>query len=608
MTISKQDESHRRSATRAPVDKPIKLQFDDSMEVIEGHCHNISIGGMFILYDHSRPAGSLVRFELEIAENSAIRGLGEVVWMRSKNDFGGPEAGFGLKFRFLEQRDRQLIFKLVSQHIKERLSRRVEPEGTGVGVAASPEPQMPPSQRQQAPPVSIAIPPDPEPTLEPGIETTPAIAPPQEPADHLPVTEQSPAFPSSLADGSADGAEEANEPVLAESPDAPAFDSGAIDLDPSVGETPIYELGLDSKVEPRRPSFFSEPQTEPTSDPSGRPASGRPAATPPSDQLAPLPALADAGFAEEATDPSSPAWAGDRDSADDFAGGPAGESSRREFSLLPVIAVLLAAGAAGFYLFKDQIMQQLGGDSRASHAERVGSVSAPADGKPPSAAAAADRSADAPPAESVGTSGAPPQPAAQEDTELPLPAGQPATSSKAALDVAADVASTQIETATPTPGSDSQAAGSPPAIPRQPPPPPTRVAPAAPPQAATTEPAADSSTAAFFSHLRDISWQEVPGGLRVVLTADGAIPTGRYEYFRLGGKSPREVVKLAGMARRFERPLVEVGGPAVRQIRTGFHRKEGGNEIHVVIDLLGAEWKLTEVRNQGDRLELLISQ
>ena len=142
MTTPEHDMTNQRSATRAPVGRPIKLQFDDSLDRIEGHCRNISIGGMFILVDSTRPPGSLVRFELLLEDDTAIRGLGEVVWMRPKSETSRLEGGLGLKFRFLEQRDRQRIFKLVSRHIKDRLSRR-EPAGPPV------------------PSVEVAVPPDP---------------------------------------------------------------------------------------------------------------------------------------------------------------------------------------------------------------------------------------------------------------------------------------------------------------------------------------------------------------------------------------------------------------------------------------------------------------
>ncbi len=153
MTNQEQDSNPHRSATRAPIGRPIKLQFDDSMDLLEGRCENLSIGGMFIIGESSRPAGSLVRFELLLEDNTAVRGLGEIVWMRPGNEGAGRQSGMGLKFRFLEQRDRQMIFKLVSQHIKARLANQ-HAAGAELPVAAAPPPAESPP-----PPASVDEPP-----------------------------------------------------------------------------------------------------------------------------------------------------------------------------------------------------------------------------------------------------------------------------------------------------------------------------------------------------------------------------------------------------------------------------------------------------------------
>jgi hypothetical protein len=121
--IPPEPDSPQRSATRAAIDAAVRMQFDDSLEVVEGRCYNISIGGMFLDSDSLRPKGSLVRFELLLEDGISVRGLGEVVWAQD-SAIPGRRTGLGLKFRFLEQRDRQAIFKLVSQHIKEKLAQR----------------------------------------------------------------------------------------------------------------------------------------------------------------------------------------------------------------------------------------------------------------------------------------------------------------------------------------------------------------------------------------------------------------------------------------------------------------------------------------------------
>lgn len=170
-------DSPQRSATRAAIDAIVRMQFDDSLDVVEGRCYNISIGGMFLDSDAVRPAGSLVRFELLLEEGNSVRGLGEVVWAQDAA-IPGRRSGLGLKFRFLEQRDRQAIFKLVSQHIKEKLAQRPpmagEPPVPDTPLARSrrasmlgeglPAPEPPPPA---APPAPVAPPPA-EPVRAPG--------------------------------------------------------------------------------------------------------------------------------------------------------------------------------------------------------------------------------------------------------------------------------------------------------------------------------------------------------------------------------------------------------------------------------------------------------
>lgn len=96
--------------------------------------------------------------------------------------------------------------------------------------------------------------------------------------------------------------------------------------------------------------------------------------------------------------------------------------------------------------------------------------------------------------------------------------------------------------------------------------------------------------------------------MKIILTANGSIPTGRYRYFRLAGDSPREVVKLMGVDKRYPKDVLTVGGPGVRQIRVGFHRAAGGHEIHVVMDLTDPRWMVSEVSNVGSSLELLLTE
>ncbi len=566
MTTSIQDGSHRRSATRAPVGRPIKLQFDDSMDLIEGLCRNISIGGMFISFDDSRPAGSLVRFELELEDESAIRGLGEVVWMKAKNEFGGPESGFGLKFRFLEQRDRQLIFKLVSQHIKERLSKREPEAGEGgvedtqpealspeaLGVAVPPDPPAPEPPAEPVVPPEPLVPPAPAPVEEPSppvasppVASPPVASPPPvapesvSPEPALPVFAEPESSPRDLLPALEEFA--ASELEYTDTGSRPMTPAGQdpIDLDPSVGETPMYELGLGAEPPAPGPDDFdlSAGADEP-------PAAG--------------------GVAAE-----SPAFDGDVAGArDDEADLPSHEArgtyaveapprSRRHVSLLLVVAVFLATAGAAAYLYRDQLMARFGAEPAQPEEGTEIVAGGPA-----------------------GEAGVP---------------GPPASGTVAG--VAEPTATADPETAPPPPAVESPP---PPAV-ESPPPPAVAPPPTSPP------PSGAASSGADFTHLVDVSWSEVPGGIKVILTADGPIPTGRYRYFRLSVGTPREVVKLMGVDQGFSKNQMTVGGPGVQRIRVGLHGSGAGKDIHVVLDLTGPEWAITEVSNVGSRLELTLT-
>lgn len=193
------DSSPARNATRAPIDRPVRLQFADGDEIVEARSRNVSIGGMFITDAPAQERGSQVKFELVLDESTSIRGLAEVVWSQSAGG-GSRDAGLGLKFRFLEQRDRQQIFKLVSQHIKDRLAREgprlSEPSlfesaseaplapGPEAPASAVPAFEPPPRQPESAPP------PDAQRTDAPDVVSPPerlpiAAEPPEDSEDGL---------------------------------------------------------------------------------------------------------------------------------------------------------------------------------------------------------------------------------------------------------------------------------------------------------------------------------------------------------------------------------------------------------------------------------------
>lgn len=85
-------------------------------EFIEHHSHDVSRGGMFIKTPQPFPPGTLLKFEVRIAEDRKVmQGVGRVVWKRdlAAADAERP-AGMGVKFIKLDDDSRRLIDQLLS--------------------------------------------------------------------------------------------------------------------------------------------------------------------------------------------------------------------------------------------------------------------------------------------------------------------------------------------------------------------------------------------------------------------------------------------------------------------------------------------------------------
>ena len=69
----------------------------------------------------------------------------------------------------------------------------------------------------------------------------------------------------------------------------------------------------------------------------------------------------------------------------------------------------------------------------------------------------------------------------------------------------------------------------------------------------------------------------------------------------------REAIKLYDVDWPYPKRMIEVGTPEVIRIRTGFHSRPSGNELHVVLDLQTPEVTLQEIRTEGSKLLLWVS-
>ncbi|MCH2109916.1 MAG: TIGR02266 family protein, partial [Polyangiaceae bacterium] len=84
-------------------------------EFIEHHSYDVSRGGMFIKTPSPFPPGTLLKFQVRIAdEQRVLQGVGRVVWKREKkNDHPNGPAGMGIKFIKIDEASQGLIEQLV---------------------------------------------------------------------------------------------------------------------------------------------------------------------------------------------------------------------------------------------------------------------------------------------------------------------------------------------------------------------------------------------------------------------------------------------------------------------------------------------------------------
>ena len=108
-------------------------------EFIEHHSHDISRGGMFIKTPAPFPGGTLLKFEVRIAdEQKVVQGVGRVVWKRDAAA-ASPDtpAGMGVKFIKLDDESKHLIDRLVAKRGGSDGAYDTGERDAGAGIAAS---------------------------------------------------------------------------------------------------------------------------------------------------------------------------------------------------------------------------------------------------------------------------------------------------------------------------------------------------------------------------------------------------------------------------------------------------------------------------------------
>ncbi len=99
-----------RLSNRVPLERQVKLHFEDFEGFVTECSMNVSATGMFIRCSDPQPAGSSLELEFSLTDGDPlIRGYGEVMWARRHG--AGPDhpAGMGIRFLHLDAESRELI-------------------------------------------------------------------------------------------------------------------------------------------------------------------------------------------------------------------------------------------------------------------------------------------------------------------------------------------------------------------------------------------------------------------------------------------------------------------------------------------------------------------
>ncbi|HVS04459.1 MAG TPA: hypothetical protein VMT16_16980, partial [Thermoanaerobaculia bacterium] len=130
---------------------------------------------------------------------------------------------------------------------------------------------------------------------------------------------------------------------------------------------------------------------------------------------------------------------------------------------------------------------------------------------------------------------------------------------------------------------------------------------------AATAPAAAAAAAGEqaldgFHSVAEITWEPQGEGLLVIISTDGYLAPDRYRHYRLEEEPPRQVIQLFGATRRFDRRVLAVDSPLLRQIRVGFHAGAERSEQRVVLDLADAGVEVAAMETDGTSLRVSLAR
>ena len=107
-----------RVSNRVPLERKVILKFHDFGGFSIEYSANVSTTGMFVKTTSPKPVGSIFIFEVWLGdERKLVHGLGEVVWVRDKDEAPDRSAGMGVTYLKLDDESRKAIGRVVERHL-----------------------------------------------------------------------------------------------------------------------------------------------------------------------------------------------------------------------------------------------------------------------------------------------------------------------------------------------------------------------------------------------------------------------------------------------------------------------------------------------------------
>ena len=110
-------QSGSRASHRVPMERKVVLKFHDFGGFSIEYSANVSTSGMFIKTTSAKPVGSIFIFEIWLGdERKLVHGLGEVIWIRDREEASDRPAGMGVSYVKLDDASRAALARIVEEH------------------------------------------------------------------------------------------------------------------------------------------------------------------------------------------------------------------------------------------------------------------------------------------------------------------------------------------------------------------------------------------------------------------------------------------------------------------------------------------------------------